>query len=57
MLIFEAQTQLKLFVIPKIRLVKYLHTNNHIPAFEKNIKHKLNKNIILKARKNTKPNN
>ncbi len=49
-LIFEAQTPLKLFVISRIRLIKYLHANNHIPAFEKNIKLTLNKNIILKAR-------
>jgi len=56
MLIFEAQTQLKLFVIPKIRLVKYLHTNNHIPAFEKNIKLTFQKNIILKARQNPNSN-
>ncbi|MBN2411111.1 response regulator [candidate division KSB1 bacterium] len=55
-LTFEAQAPLKLFIVPRIRLIKYLHANNQIPTFEKNIKISLHKNLILKAKQKTNSN-
>ncbi len=55
-LVFKAQTPLKLFIIPRLRLIKYLHAISQLPEFEKNIKISLQKNLILKAKQKTNSN-
>ncbi len=47
--ILLARSPLKIFVVPKVEMLKYLHENKLLPIFERNIKLSLNNSVLLKA--------
>ncbi|HPG40245.1 MAG TPA: response regulator [bacterium] len=47
--IFLARSPLKIFVVPKVEMLKYLHENKLLPIFDRNIKLSLNNNVLVKA--------